>query len=134
MDLEGYEVTILTSVMELPRAHTRRMKILFETHPEFYDSSTNDARGVLEQLCYAHGYRFQHLISDFQRGSRRNPDIEPGREVFARYGYTAKHIVRHFANRAIYTNLRTEDAIELVCTSECVHAALMAPSDAAPSS
>jgi hypothetical protein len=68
------------------------------------------------------GYRFQHLISDFQQGSRRSPDIEPGREVFARCGYTAEHIVRNLANRAIYTNVRTEDAIELVCTSECVHA------------
>lgn len=127
MDVEGYEVEILTSVLDLPRAHTRRMKILFETHPEFYDSSANNMHAALEQLCSAHGYRFQYLISDFQRGSRRSRDIEPGRDVFARYGYTGEHIVRNFDNRAIYTNVRTEDAIELVCTSECVHAAVMTP-------
>jgi len=129
MDLEGYEVEILTSVLQLPRTHTRRMNILFETHPEFYDSSAGNFRAALEELCQAHGYRFQHLISDFQHGSRRNPDLEPGCDVFARHGYTAEHIVRNFANRAIYANVRTEDAIELVCTSECVHAALMTPDD-----
>ncbi|HEY0684848.1 MAG TPA: FkbM family methyltransferase [Steroidobacter sp.] len=130
MDLEGYEVEILTSLIDLPRAHIRRMKILFETHPEFYDSA-NGMRGTLEELCRVHGYRFEQLISDFQHGSPRDADVEPGREVFARRGYTSAHIVRNFANRAIYTNVRTEDAIELVCTSECVHAALMTPDDRA---
>lgn len=129
MDLEGYEIEILASLIDLPRAYTRRMKILFETHPEFYDSAANSMRGALEQLCYAHGYRFEYLISDFQHGSHRSADIEPGREVFARYGYTAAHIFRNFGHRAIYTNVRTEDAIELVCTSECVHAALLTPDD-----
>jgi FkbM family methyltransferase len=129
MDLEGYEVEILTSLIDVPRAHTRKLKILFETHPEFYDSAVNSVREALEQLCRAHGYRFEYLISDFHHGSRRSGDIEPGREVFARYGYTSAHIVRNFGNRAIYTNVRTEDAIELVCTSECVHAALMTPDD-----
>lgn len=126
MDLEGYETEILSSLIDLPRAYTRRMKILFETHPEFYDSDANRMRGALEQLCRAHGYTFEYLISDFQQGSR-SADIEPGSEVFARYGYTASNIVRNSGSRAIYANLRTEDAIELVCTSECVHAALMSP-------
>lgn len=129
MDLEGYEVQILTRLSELPGAHTRRMKILFETHPEFYDSATNNMRDALEQLCRKHGYRFEYLISDFHRGSRRDAGIEPGRDVFARHGYGARHIVRDFGSRAIYANVRTQDAIDLVCTSECVHAALMAPED-----
>lgn len=129
MDLEGYEIEILRSMIDLPRAQTRRMKILFETHPEFYDSATNDMRGVLERLCREHGYRFEHLISDFQRGSVQSADVESGREVFARYGYAAPHIIRNFGHRAIYANVRTEDAIELVCTSECVHAVLMTPED-----
>ncbi|MBM0106328.1 FkbM family methyltransferase [Steroidobacter sp. S1-65] len=129
MDLEGYEVQILTSLSELPRGHRHRMKILFETHPEFYDCTANDMRGALEQLCVTHGYGFEYLISDFQHGSRRNADVECGRDVFARHGYTERHIVRDVGSRAIYTNVRTEDAIDLVCTSECVHAALMTPED-----
>ncbi len=127
MDLEGYEVEILRSLATLPPAHTRRMKILFETHPEFYDPAGNGMREVLEQLCRAHGYRFEYLVSDFHHGSARDAEIESGRDVFARLGYTAAHVSANFSNRAIYTNVRAEDAIKLVCTSECVHAAMMTP-------
>jgi FkbM family methyltransferase len=127
MDLEGYEVEILKSIANSPRSPRSRMRILFETHPEFYSPKRNDMRGTLEQLCERHGYRFEYLISDYHHGSRREPERESGRRVFEHFGYGAAHIVEQFRNRAVYANLRTADAIELVSSSECVHAALMSP-------
>lgn len=127
MDLEGYETEILKSVIDLPRAQTSELRILFETHPEFYDPARNDMRSVLERLCGRQGYGIEYLISDFQHGSRWERRAETGRAAFERYGYTDAHIVAQFRNRAIYGNLRTADAIDLICSSECVHAALLAP-------
>ena len=76
MDLEGYEVEILRSVASLPRAQTSRMRILFETHPEFYDPVRNDMRSVLEQLCGRHAFRIEYLDYHYgRRGCRiSNPD------------------------------------------------------------
>jgi FkbM family methyltransferase len=127
MDLEGYEVEILRSVASLPRAQTSRLRILFETHPEFYDPVRNDMRSVLEQLCSRHAFRIEYL--DYHYGWRGAPDIESGQNVFARCGYGPAHIVKQFRKRAIYAGLRTADAIELICSSEYVNAALLAPDD-----
>jgi FkbM family methyltransferase len=127
MDLEGYEVEILKSVASLPRAQTKRLRILFETHPEFYDPVSNDMRSVLEQLCSRHAFRIEYL--DYHYGRRGVPDIESGRSVFARRGYGPDHIVKQFRKRAIYGRLRTADAIELICSSEQVNAALLTPDE-----
>lgn len=126
MDLEGYEVEILSSVASLPPAQTGRLRILFETHPEFYDPVRNDMRSVLERLCNRCGFRIEYL--DYHYGRRGVPDTESAQNVFARRGYGAAHIVQQFRKRAIYTNLRTADAIDLICSSEYVSAALLAPS------
>jgi FkbM family methyltransferase len=123
MDLEGYEVEILRSLASLPRAQTSRLRILFETHPEFYDPVRNDMRSVLQQLCSRHGFRIEYL--DYHYGWRGAPDTESGQSVFARCGYGPAHIVKRFRKRAIYGRLRTADAIELICSSEYVNAALL---------
>jgi hypothetical protein len=55
--------------------------------------------------------------------------MDSGQSVFARRGYGPAHIVKQFRKRAIYARLRTADAIELICSSEYVNAALLAPDD-----
>jgi len=125
MDLEGYEVEILRSVANLPRAQTSRLRILFETHPEFYDPARNDMRSVLEQLCSRQALRIQFI--DYHYGRRGVPDIESGRSVLARRGYGPEHVVKRFRKRAIYGGLGTADAIDLICSSDRVNAALLAP-------
>jgi FkbM family methyltransferase len=126
MDIEGYETEILGAVSKLPPAARARMRILFETHPEFY-SPPGDMRRVLRGLCHTHGFRVTHLVSDFHFGARQYDKIEAGEEVFRRRGYDTRYIVRQFRNRAIYAGLGLEDAIDLICESECVHAALLTP-------
>lgn len=127
MDLEGYEVQVLRALGELPPQLTRRLGILMETHPEFYDPVRNDMRSVLKRLRERHGYRARYVISDCQFGSWRTPGREAGWSVFARRGYTDEHIVQRFAYRAIYADLAWDDAADLICTSENVHAAFLAP-------
>ena len=128
MDLEGYEVEILRSVDELPRSQTGRLKILFETHPEFYDPERNDMRAVLE-TCAADARTGSHGSFPIAITARDTCGRRVRTARIRTYGYGATHIVQQFRNRAIYANLRTADAIELICTSECVHAALLAPDE-----
>ena len=127
MDLEGYEVEILRALAQVPYTQTRKLHILFETHPEFYHPQRHDMRAVLQRLHERHGYEAKCLISDFHHGSRHARDIAPAASVFASRGYGARHIVKAFDNRAIYSGVAMADAIELICTSENVHAAFLAP-------
>ena len=127
MDLEGYEVEILRTLAQVPPTQTRKLHILMETHPEFYHPQRHDMRAVLQRLHERHGYEVKYLISDFQRGSRHARDIPPAAAVFAGRGYGARHVVKAFDNRAIYSGVAFADAIELVCTSENVHAVFLAP-------
>jgi hypothetical protein len=76
---------------------------------------------------HTHGFRVTHLVSDFHFGARQYDKIEAEEEVFRRRGYDTRYIVRQFRNRAIYAGLGLEDAIDLICESECVHAALLTP-------
>ena len=130
MDIEGFETVILGALCELPPAVKARMQILMETHPEFY-SAANDMRRVLTRLCREHGFQVTYLVSDFHFRSRRHAPIELGAQVFRRHGYDERFIVRRFRNRAIYAGLGVEDAIDLISTSECVHAALLTPASIA---
>ena len=71
----------------------------------------------IEALC-RDGYTLKYLVSDFHQ--------REGRALFERYGYGAAHMLHENRARAIYTGLAAKDAIDLVCTSECVHAAFLA--------
>jgi len=127
MDIEGYEVEILRSLAEQAAQGSGRLHVLFETHPEFYDNHYNDIRSVLHELCDRRGYRIESLVSDHQHGSRQHSEVEPARAIFARHGYESANILARFRNRAIYSGLKTADAIALIATREQVHAALLVP-------
>ncbi len=127
MDVEGYEVEILRSLAELADEGSGRLSVLFETHPEFYDRHYNDIRPVLDELCSQYRYRIEYLVSDHHFGWREYPEVEPAHAVFTRSGYGPRHIVRQLHSRAVYTGLKTWDAIELIATREQVHAALLVP-------
>jgi FkbM family methyltransferase len=116
MDIEGYETEILRAVLALPAELSGALNILFETHPEFYQRG-NDPRPLLEALCRS-GYFIKYLVSDFH--------FEEGKALFERYGYGEAQVLAQFRTRAIYTDLATQDAIDLLCGSECVHAAFLA--------
>jgi FkbM family methyltransferase len=119
MDLEGYEVAILNSLAARCARGLPRPAVLFETHPEFYDTDSNDIWPVLDELCRVHGYEVQYLVSDDHDGSAT--------EVFRRYGVGDERIVARFRRRAIYSDIDWPAAIELLAAQEQVHAALLAP-------
>jgi FkbM family methyltransferase len=119
MDLEGYEVEILSSLAARCARGLPRPAVLFETHPEFYDTGGNDIWPVLEELCGVHGYEVRYLVSDDHDGSATT--------MFRRHGVGADRIVAQFRRRAIYSGIDWPAAIELIAAHEQVHAALLAP-------
>lgn len=127
MDLEGYEVEILDALADLPREATRKLRVLMEAHPEFYDPARHDMRRVLEKLHATHGYRATFIVSDFYDGARGSAHTESGREVFARFGYGPSHVIDIRHRRPIYVGIEMGHAIDLICTSENVHAVLLEP-------
>lgn len=130
MDLEGYEVEILQALHDAPHATTRKLHILLETHPEFYHPVRHDMRSALRRLHERHGYAPKYLISDFERGSKPRAHVEPASRLFERCGYKARYVREEFENRAIYCGVDLDAAIDLICTSENVHAVLLAPKEA----
>lgn len=127
MDLEGYEVEILDALAELPRAVTQNLRVLMEAHPEFYDPARHDMRRVLEKLRASHGYQATFVVSDFYDGARGSAHTQAGRDVFARYGYGSSHILDPSHRRPIYVGISMAHAIDLICTSENVHAVMLEP-------
>jgi FkbM family methyltransferase len=124
LDLEGYEVAVFEGLLPHLPSPDFRAKILFETHPEFYDRSHRDMRRVLTELLHGGGggYVAKFLVSDRHASGG-------GAELFRRHGYTDAHIVATFPiyDRAIYRGVTAEDAVELISGSELVHAALLEP-------
>lgn len=120
MDIEGYEVQILESFIPHLGDSDFKARILFETHPEFYDDRAHDMERVLRALCRSAGYAVKYVVSDGHLGR------EAG-DFFRRRGYTEEYIVTYFptCDRAIYQYIPTEDAIECISHSEHVHAALL---------
>jgi FkbM family methyltransferase len=128
MDLEGYEVEILLALADVSRVATRKLHILLETHPEFYHPVRHDMESVLRRLHERHGYVPKYLISDFEHGSKTFKHIEAASQVFQRCGYRTRYVGKGFENRAIYRGVDFDAAVELICTSENVHAVLLASS------
>jgi FkbM family methyltransferase len=118
MDLEGYELEILRSLAaRCARGSTNRPHVLFETHPEFYGAERNDIRPVLDELCRSHGYEVRYLVSDYH--------VQSGEALFRKHGIGPERMVARLRNRAIYSGLDWEVAIELIAAHEEVHAALL---------
>ena len=124
MDLEGFEVAVLRGILPYIATNHFRAKILFETHPEFYHDAQNNMREVLSELLLTCGYHVKYIMSD---GHKSNS----GFSTFERKGYGEKNIVARFpiCDRAVYEGVSNVDAIELICHSQAVHAALLEPLD-----
>lgn len=121
MDVEGYEVEILTGLLPLldgpgPKFYPR---ILVETHRPRYDEQSHDIKGPLRKLFQA-GYYVKYLVSDFHL--RKN-----GRGAYWERGYTEKDIVTYLklCDRAIYQNITNEDAIYFICDTDFVRGLML---------
>lgn len=119
MDVEGYEVEIMTGMKDALESGDFRASILFEVHRPRYDFDKHDIRGPLQSL-FDHGYIVKWLAIDGYK--ERNT-----REQVAQMGYSDSNLVAKFASsdRAVYSGFSNEHALELISTSESVRAAFL---------
>ena len=117
MDVEGFEVEILTGLLPMLEDTSFGPKLLFEVHQPRYDDDEYDMRGVLQALFDA-GYRVDTLAS--------NAHSSGGEKVFKTMGYEADEVIKtDFQKRGIFSDITNEHAIELMCDTDYVRAVLM---------
>lgn len=117
MDVEGFEVEILTGLLPLLADRAFRPTILFEVHRPRYDDQEHNMRVVLRALFEA-GYVVATLAS--------NQHTDGGAQVFERRGYEPQQVIKtDFQRRGLYMGVSPADAIELLCDTNYVRAALL---------
>lgn len=119
MDIEGYEVEVLGGLVSTLDRGEFDARILFETHPDTYDSDGRNMRLVLKEL-FARGYRVKWLVADRYYKQR-------AWDTYREKGYPDSHIIEIFrkCDRAIYRSDSDTDAIELICGTDLVRAVLL---------
>lgn len=119
MDVEGYEVEIMTGMREALESGEFSASILFEVHRPRYDFDKHDICGPLQSL-FDSGYIVKWLALDGYK--ERNT-----KQQVARMGYSDSNMVAKFASsdRAVYSGISNEHALELISTSVSVRAAFL---------
>lgn len=118
MDLEGHEIEILQGINRLACDHGDIIpdKILFESHPALYDDQDRNMRAQLD-LLFNIGYRVKTIVSADERQAN---GIKTS-------GYSPSMLVRSdLFERGLYDDIRKEDALNLICGSDCVRTVLLA--------
>ena len=119
MDIEGYEVEVFQGILADIENNTYRPSILFEVHRSRYDAIEHDLAKQLWGL-FEKGYCIKWLVSDQHlRGKSCR--------AYKERGYSKDHIVAElpFSDRAIYRKISNEDAVDLICNTDWVRAALL---------
>jgi FkbM family methyltransferase len=106
MDVEGHEVEILGQLVDLVREDVMTPKVIFETHLTRYKAE-NDFVPVLNGL-FNLGYSVASAASSSKSGTARLRAL----------GYTGSEpFYSDFGERAIFTNISSEHAIDLICNT-----------------
>lgn len=103
MDVEGHEVEVLSGLLPAIERGEMRPMVIFETHLPRY-SAEHDIEAPLRRL-FALNYRVMLVGSSSERGTR----------IIEGLGYRSLQKVRSDGvERAIFANIRDEDAIDLI--------------------
>ena len=102
MDIEGYEVEVLSSFLDAINIMKKKPKILFETHlPKYTDH--HNLRKIMEEL-FKLGYNVEVIASN-----------ESKKTVLRKDGYHPEIILKTDGKlRGIYYGVKANDAIEYV--------------------
>lgn len=114
MDVEGHEIEVLRGLIPAIRAGEMAPMVLFETHLSRY-AANHDMEQDLKGL-FDLGYHVKFAASTSANGASR---IES-------FGYSGEApIETDLHERVIFENLRSEDAIELICRKGGIRAVLL---------
>ena len=99
MDIEGSEIEVFKGMSNILKKSSPS-KILFETHPDYYDESRN-LSSCLEVL-FMHGFKTRYIETSGDSDLRE----------FIKRGYRIQKLVKtDFFVRAIIPNIKSEDTI-----------------------
>jgi len=119
MDIEGYEVEVLESIIPLVQEGNFTSRILFEVHQPRYDDSEHNMKDCLRRL-FDCGYYVKQLASHVGYKERE------GREMFLRKGYKAVDLISSDGvEREIFNDISNEDAITFMCETDFVRTVLL---------
>ena len=114
MDVEGHEIEVIEGLLPAIEAGEMAPMILFETHLSRY-SPDHDMGAPLRALFDA-GYRVRLAASSSEEGTER----------LAERGYCGGDpIETDMVHRVVFEDLRSEDAIDIVCRTGGIRAVLL---------
>jgi len=106
MDVEGHEVEIFNGMLPAIQNGELSPMIIFETHNSQY-TEQHDMYSPLKALFEA-GYRAEIISSNAEKGTQKINAL----------GYQPYKIVKtDFVTRALYRNIKPDDACDLICNS-----------------
>jgi FkbM family methyltransferase len=106
MDVEGHEVDVINGMIDDIKSGTLSPSIIFETHISRY-TKDNDMAVSLQNL-FNYGYSVKYMASSWQAGT----------EIIRNFGYQEfESIKTDGCIRAIFEDIKPEDAIEIICNS-----------------
>ena len=106
MDVEGHEVDVINGMLDEVKEGVLSPSIIFETHLSRYNKE-NDMSESLKAL-FDYGYSAKYMASSWQAGT----------EIIKKFGYKEfTSIKTDGCVRAIFENIRSEDAIEIICNT-----------------
>lgn len=119
MDVEGYEVEILSGMKTALNDPAFAPAILFEVHRPRYDVDKHDIRAPLSALFSA-GYKVKWLAADGYK-SRKT------REHYDSLGYGDAAVVAYFSSsdRAVFRDISNDHALDLISMSSDVRAVFL---------
>jgi FkbM family methyltransferase len=116
MDVEGHEVQILNDIVRLARSGRRCPDIIFETHINTYDETTQNIGATIQELADV-GYFAKYVASSSANGTR----------ILERLGSRPiKKLSTDEVQRTIHENLPTSDLIHCLTNSGGIRTVFLA--------
>lgn len=119
MDIEGYEVEVISGLEGAIKNGVFYGKIIFECHFPKYDDDNHSMREQLSML-FENNYRVKTMTSNDESVSQ-----------IKEFGYTPNKLIRtgDFTYQGIYSNITNEDALALICELGGVRDVLLVKSE-----
>ena len=115
MDIEGHEVEVFASMLDDISKGDYAPTVIFETHPDRYGPD-HDMAAIMRRL-FALGYGVPLVSSSTDADAER----------IAQLGYKpGQRIATDAIHRTLFSEIRPDDAIELICRSSAVRTVVLA--------
>ena len=117
MDIEGFEVEVMNSLISILKPNQFMPMIIFEVHQPRYNDSDHNMGKVLEEF-FRLGYYVRKMASNIEN--------EKEKRIFREKGYKPIDLIRSDGLlREIFDDISNSDAIEFICHTELVRTVVL---------